>query len=181
VQDRPDITYNGRIGHGDRGCQERICQEKTRTFWYPKDYFVCSSEDATLYEEQGQNRLYNLSFTRWKRANQTENADKKGLIILWQLDSKKSPLLGDKFCSTNTLNNNDIYENMKKQSYRLSLEELIGELQKTSIVCASPDLLNTPEGKAIQNNEYLNENIDFNKTLSFEENNIKVNSTIELQ
>lgn len=179
VQDRPDITYNGRRGHGDRDRPEKIPQERTIAFWHPQDYFVSSSEDATLYEEQRQNHLYNLLFTRWKPMPRKEQNNNKGLIILWQLESK-SPLFDDKFPSTNILSSKEIYDNMKKQSYRLSLEDLIAQLQKTSIVCASPALLGTPEAKAIQNNENLKEIIDFHTILTFEDNKIEVKDNIEI-
>lgn len=166
VQDRPDITYNGRVGFGNRCDEDQTYQKLCSAFGPPKGYFLCSDEDATLYEEQGQSRLYNLLFTRWESQDHIEN-QKKAMIVMWTIN-KGLTSLKDSYSLTDEdscpLPDKDdtikaIYTNMKKESQRLSLESLMTQLQQENVLYVSIYLDFHSMLDMLNNNQNLKETI----------------------
>lgn len=129
VADRPDITYDGRIGFGG-GYQDLELYKlwgTVTTIKNVKDYFVYSDEDVKTYKRRTSTRLYDLCFTRWEREAATREC-KKGLIVIWELLPTSSIKTNSKDSCKKR------YAEMRKESYSKSLKKLLIHLKQDNNV-----------------------------------------------
>lgn len=154
VKDRPDITYNGRVGHGAKYRSDKIYQEISSVLGTPKDYFIYSNEDGSAYEESGEPRLCNLLLTKWTRKHQAENDDR--LIVLWEIHDK-TPY------PTKDSNN---YDRMKDESCMIALETVVDHLTKDHKLYMATEFADTRLTMKLKKNETLNGKI---KVLSWKD------------
>jgi hypothetical protein len=124
VVDRPDITYDGRIGHGTTYHEGLDLYKYLSTaIKLVKDYFVYSEEDTKTYKHRESPRLYDLCFTRWERDKPTKK-HKTGLIVLWDILPRSG------YNSTSKDPQKQLYATMRQQSYMMSIGNLLTHMQE---------------------------------------------------